>query len=393
MKMKLHNTYFGFTNNKTALQAGKIEKSLDMLWNYDGKTYLRKVLVFELLQAGRKPELEENYSYYSAKIDDYTKPKTLYKLEDQEGTYIELNKTLYDYALYLVENDFINNDKAKQFIENEEHGKAEAQRLENEQIEKARKEGSEKRLQEQEERKQRLEQKRAEWRNNGTELLQQFNIDPITKLLDDSWKEVRGIYTTVSKDEFYTSMYDQLLILIGNQAACINNAQYHVENINSDYPNNFTVKSNPTRYFEKEILFSVFNINAQDGNRTITAKVKAVFENRSYKGGSSATKKPKTETFYKYNAQERMFVPVQGEKLSIRQTDLFIYELDDKYYINESQSGLMVAKGETKQQAKDNCCNRLENYKSKIETAIKQAISVYGISPLYRNEVSETVHE
>ncbi|WP_223825223.1 hypothetical protein, partial [Enterobacter bugandensis] len=83
---------------------------------YDNKIITAKELVYKKLLEENTPCYEENYSYYSPRINDYTKPKTLYKIQ-KDNSYIEINKTLYNYALHLLDNNFLDPEKANDFIE------------------------------------------------------------------------------------------------------------------------------------------------------------------------------------------------------------------------------------------------------------------------------------
>lgn len=274
--MNLKNTYFGFTNNLKPLQRGKQEKSLDIMKRFDSGIMTEKEHIFYRLQEGYKPDIEENYSYYSPRIDGYTKPKTLYKLE-KESSFYELNKTLYNYAIYLLENDFINTEKANTYITNELKEKEEMEHLEQEQIKKE---------QEEKERKQETERKQAEeirqkkievWRTKGNELMTPDVRNLVTDIVNKNIDKYEVEINHDQRKEYINNIINKLPELLGNQGFLSHTLQYHVEEgYKRDYFHPMTI--------EAEILMSVFNINNDDSSRTITAKIKAVHENREYKG-------------------------------------------------------------------------------------------------------------
>jgi hypothetical protein len=141
--MTIKNTYFGFTDSLSNLQRGKVEKSLDQLYRFNGKVVTEKERILLIIKEGFTPDYEENYSYYSRKTEAMTKPKTLYKLSG-ENSFYEINKTLYNFALYLIENNFTDDTVASNYIQREAELKAEAERLEREKVEKERQEREEK---------------------------------------------------------------------------------------------------------------------------------------------------------------------------------------------------------------------------------------------------------
>jgi len=290
--MNLKNTYFGFTNGKKPMQAAKIEKSLDMLIKFDedNKIKSNKEFVYMKLEEGCKPEFEENYTYYSTRKDDWTKPRTLYKLVYPNGTtFHEINKTLYNYALHLIDNNFLNEEVARQYIVNKIKEKEEKGKLEQERIKKEREEKQRQQEKEEKERKERFEEKQKEWKENALELIKQFDKNPIIEVLNYHWNEVKERFPDTSEEDYFNNMSEKFTIMLGNKNQCIHLLQYYVENETDEfdpYKREFDIKNNPIQKLEKDILMKVFNITKEDKNITITAKVKAVFEGREYKGSN-----------------------------------------------------------------------------------------------------------
>lgn len=131
--------YVGFCKGMKPMTVGKIANQLEKKsrWECDGKKVVTSNMAFvayKVLQEGCVPEIHvEEYGYHYeythwgrekvwGKLD---KPKTTYRLSDKEdGTFYEVNKTLYDFGVYVMENF---NDFAD--IQNAE--KEEMERIEN----------------------------------------------------------------------------------------------------------------------------------------------------------------------------------------------------------------------------------------------------------------------
>ncbi len=393
--MNLKNTYFGFTNNKKPMQVAKIKNTLDKLWRFDGEVMSMKEYVFIKLQEGSKPNFEENYSYYSRRLDDYTKPKTLYKIQHDDNTYTEVTKTAYNYALHLINNDLLNEEKAQLFIDNEKVEKEQKERLEQERAQKEREETEAKRQKEEQEHKERRERKQREWHLIGEKILDKFEVNPITSILDNHWEKIKSIYVDEEKESFYNAMHEKFTIMLGNQDYCIHYLQMYVENENDTDQNKreYTIEGYPTMKLEKDILFKVFdNVSMDDKNITITAKVKAVFEDREYKG-SNNTSSNNVQKFYwlKNDNGQHNFVESHGKKLNIEGIKAYLkYNEDNTYSIVEEQTGLNIATNKaTQREAKDVASKAVSMNKEKLETLIQNAIKRYGLSPLYKEQ--ETV--
>lgn len=124
MAINIKNTYFGFTEKMTPMQKARAENSLDKLVRYNDEIMTRKEWIHRRLKEGVSPSYEENYSYYSSRTQAMTKPKTLYMLKWTETNHMgnldtifhEVNKTAYDYAIHLVENGFLDDSAAHEYV-------------------------------------------------------------------------------------------------------------------------------------------------------------------------------------------------------------------------------------------------------------------------------------
>lgn len=100
-------TLVGYTQNLLPMKKARVEKTLLKLIRYKGELLYTSEFVAKKIIEGSTPAYEENYSYYSRRLDGYTKPKTLYKLDNSSNTYNEITKTEYDFALWLIDNNIV----------------------------------------------------------------------------------------------------------------------------------------------------------------------------------------------------------------------------------------------------------------------------------------------
>lgn len=290
----IENTYFGFTNNKKPMQAARIEKSLDMLIRFDedDKIKTKKEFVYIKLKEGLKPSIEEDFTYYSSRLDDYTKPRTLYKLEYEDGSYHEINKTLYDYALYLIENNFLDEEVANAFIQNEIAEKEEKERLEQEKIKKEREEAEKKRQQEELKSKERARLINEKYSKLGNEFINRLGYDPIKKVLENHLPKFYEIVEEQNKetleqderDQFYNEIYSRMLYTLGHNDLCIDMMKRYAEDYKEGYYKPYELE-NIYLFLDQQLIFEVYNtVKLTDKPITITAKMKAAYEGREYKG-------------------------------------------------------------------------------------------------------------
>ena len=150
MNTNIKDTYLGFTNNLKPMQKLRVEKTLDNLIKCNGNVITNKEFILIKLQEGLIPVIEEDYSYYSSKLGCDTKPKSDYRLKDQDGSFYHITKTEYNYALYLLNNNFLDEQKVKEFIivENNRLLQLAQDELNQKQQEKERKENLEREKQE-----------------------------------------------------------------------------------------------------------------------------------------------------------------------------------------------------------------------------------------------------
>ncbi|WP_299831352.1 hypothetical protein [uncultured Metabacillus sp.] len=272
--IKLNNTYLGFTNNLKPIQKAKQENTLDNLIRFENDVMKEKEFIYTLLQKGYTPTIEENYSYYSRRLDGMTKPKTDYRLyNNEEDSFSSVTKTAYNFAVYVIENDFLNEDKLNNYIINEKdekeaREKAEQERIrlekENQQIER-----------EEMEAKREIERmnKVAAWESKGN----QFMNEEIKTLIENTVKD-NFIKHEVEADEqekqsFINGFISEMPQKLGNEGFIIHTLQYHnEEGHKKDYFHPMTI--------EAEILMTIFNIDKDDSSRIISNKVKKYYQEK-----------------------------------------------------------------------------------------------------------------
>jgi hypothetical protein len=148
----------GYGKELNEMRKAKLNKTLDKYYRYNGSILHSYEFIINRILESARLEIQENYSYYSAKLEGYTKPKTLYKLVDEDSSYSEVSKTEYDFAEWLVNNNIVTPEKIREFELIEDNRSKEIERLEAERVEK---ELQEKLRKEQE------EKEFIEWFNNS----------------------------------------------------------------------------------------------------------------------------------------------------------------------------------------------------------------------------------
>lgn len=115
----IEDSYLGYEKTlPSKLKVGQAVKQLDKKIRIDGVVMKQKMFILTLLQKGFKPKFVENYTYVM-KNGEYCKPKDSYQMEHEDLSFYEINKTLFDYANYLVDNALISPTIAEGYIETE----------------------------------------------------------------------------------------------------------------------------------------------------------------------------------------------------------------------------------------------------------------------------------
>lgn len=359
--MDIKNTYFSFTDNMNPMKKQKVENTLDKLTRYDGVVYKDKELIYKKLLEGAKPRIEYNYSYYSRKLDDYIKPKDDYRIEwDENGTvFYHISKTLYDYAIYLLENDFIDEQKANAFIV-EEQNRIELEKQKQIEQEQKQKEEQQARIQAAE-----------DFKNWHNEQASNYNNTEKLDLAREIFLNEIGQY-----NDFQLK---RLLVLIEN----IDNPDCKV------YLKNWLHSGNTA---SKKIFTHITGIRLHPTNKRTEAILDTVIAKDftgmlPYKKRQEKVKNEMTDTFYKMiKIPEPHFEAVRGEYIKKYGLDMFITESEvEGYALTECKSGLLITTAKSKQLLFEKLKKLIEQYSvEKINEMIHRAIERTGLSPKYQ---------
>lgn len=370
MKNTWRTSYLGFTEGKKAMQKARMENTLDNLVRVDGETMYEKEFALLKLVEGYTPGIEEDYSYYSRRLDDYTKPKTRYYIQKENSSY-DVTKTLYDFVGYLIDTGMNTLEKAISYAQNEatQLEKQEQDRLEKETTEKE--EQRIKSEKEKQERKDRHEQKVKEWAENGKQYMQGKTIEALRNAIETYWNEIKAMTKTDKHiEEFLNQAIDNYRGLFGNSEALKSRVGF-----------TFTDKVNENNLQTKiDSLFfgQLFGIIEDDKAITATAKVTAFLEHREYKGA----KQVELETYY-IRVVNKGFEERQGEKKRIGELTFFIGKEDGAYKATEARTGSCIGMAKTKAELMKKVRTINEEKSEQLNRGISSMIEKFGLSPLY----------
>ena len=123
-------SFLGFTDAIKEPRKTKVEDTLNKVMRYNGletetgeknPIMSRKQFLLELLKQGNNVICEHDVKYYSRKLEDYTKPKTEYRIYTTDGCFFEITKTEYDFCTYCKENNLVSNESINEYITEEEN--------------------------------------------------------------------------------------------------------------------------------------------------------------------------------------------------------------------------------------------------------------------------------
>ena len=366
--MNIKDTYLGFTDNLKPMQKVRAEKTLDNLIRHNDNIITNKEFILIKLQEGLIPGIEEDYSYYSRKLQGETKPKTDYRLKDQDGSFYHITKTEYNYALYLLDNNFLDEQKVKEFIVAEN----------NKLLQSAQDEFNQK--QQEKERKETLERQKQEFNNWLNEQTNNYNNNEKLDIVKSIFLDVQGQYNEL--------MLCKFLVLIEN----INNPMC------KDMLKSWLHNHNTT---SKKVFYHITGIklpSTDKGTMPLLDSLSTV----DFKGIIPYTKKQSkvnkvnkeviTDTFYKLvRKPEPHYEEVIGIPISKYGLNMFItQDANSVYNISEAKSGLLITNASTKNELMKKLKDTIEQYGiEKVNKMIQEQIDRIGIgiSPKYRDVI------
>jgi len=365
MNINIKDTYLGFTDNLKPMQKVRAEKTLDNLIRCNGNVITNKEFILIKLQEGLIPSIEEDYSYYSSKLRCDTKPRTDYRLKDQDGSFYHITKTEYDYANYLLENNFLDEQKVKEFIV------AENNRL----LQIAQDEFNQR--QQEKEHKETLEREKQEYDNWLTEQAENYNNNDKLDIAKSIFLDTQGQYNEL--------MLCKFLVLIEN----IDNPMC------KDMLKSWLHTNNP---ISKKVFYHMTCIKLPSTDKETIPLLNSL-STADYQGIVPYTKKQSnvtkvkkeviTDTFYKLiRKPEPHYEEVIGVPISKYGLDMFItQDANGTYYISEAKSGLLIINASTKVELMKKLKNTIDMHGiEKINQMIQDNINKVGIgiSPKYK---------
>jgi len=370
--ISIQSTYLGFTSSLIHLQKSKVEKALDTQIKHNNISMPKKQFVYNKLQEGYTPIVEENVTYYSRKIQDYTKPKTEYRLSS-ENNYYDITKTEYNFAVYLVQNDFLDIVKVKQYIDTEQTKLTQLAQIE---FDRKQQEKLDKEL---------LQQQKQEFDSWLSEQAENYSDNTKLDIAKSIFEYEQGDY-----NELYLC---KLFVLIDNIdiLACkekLKNSLYsHNKTSKKVFYHLTGVRLPSTDKGTMEILDGL-TISSYQG--IVPYKKKKLKSNNNEH--SATPKSPITETFYKLIRRNSNYHFESVTGLPITKYDINMFITQDEYgdyQLSESKSGvLIIANVPTKKELMSKLKSLIDQYD--IEYAkrlIQDSIDKYGISPKYQDIV------
>ena len=357
-QLENNKTYLGFTNDKTSLQAGKIEKCLDVVFRYSDGIMARKDAMLLGLRKGKLPVIAEEHCG--------EKVKKSYRLE-WDNFFNEITKTEYDFCVYLVENDLVTEEKVNEYInrENEEHEKvAEAERVASEEARIA---------------KEKAEKERADFRKWLQEKARNYHYS--------TWMDIQEkIFLSLYGEFAYPERAYELLVCIENidKPLCREElkARLHTDNKAS-----------------RKTFMCVTGLKLPNTNKE-TMEFLDILQVSNYAGTKEfkERKKPEEKEIMKENffilegsyTSGYQYKQILGELIKEHDIEFFIHKTpDNKIGISSVECGLKIVTGNTKTEA-IKALKRIINEKGNetVKKCINDAVVKFGKSP-YKTDINK----
>lgn len=362
-QLKNNNSFLGFTDNRTALQAGKIEKCLAKVFNYDGIIMERRDAVLLALRNGGEPEIEEKD--VNGKV---RKSYRIYSMLDESRVFTEITKTEYDFCMYLLRNDLISEENVNAYIEKEKGNQKEEEKAQEQALETAKKEEEE-------------QEKKAE----------EF----------DSWlKEETSKYIGTDKGNLMERIFIDKYGDFSNPIACLAILTC-IDNIDDNPLCREELKSrlHTDNAASRKTFECVTGLKLPKNNRDTKAfldnlKKSDYKEMIEYKNRKKVKDRgnDKLEEFYilEFDPNDKNKKPqyrkIMAERVVKKGFECFIHEMPDgKYGISSARCGMRLAVGRTKPEAVKELKRTINKVGDvKLRKNIEKVVKAYGENPLYK---------
>lgn len=365
-QLENNNSFLGFTDNRTALQAGKIEKCLSKAFRYDGVVMQRRDAMLMDLRDGKIPAVVETTVN--------GKNKKSYRLNFEiDGTKVfnEITKTEYDFCLYLIKNELVSEESVNAYIQDENRIREVEAENEKQEEEAAIRE---------EERAQEEREKFAEWAKNAAK---EYEGTPKGNLMEKIFVDKSGSFYNNERAFVLLACIDN----IDNNPLCKEELKGRLYTDNKASRKTFECvtglklpKSNKgTRSF-------IDNLHKADYQEMNEYKVKNVKKDKINKE-SDINK----QEFYilegkiENGEKKATYKKVLGERIVKRGFECFIREMPDGCFaISSTECGVKLATGNTKAEAIKELKKVISRVgDTKIREKIKEFVTVFGASPAY----------
>jgi len=361
-QLQKNNSLLGFTTNKTALQAGKIEACLSKVFRYDCIVMERRDAMLKYLREGKIPAVVETVVN--------GKNKKSYRLNftiDGTNVFNEITKTEYDFCLYLIKNDLVSEENVNAYLASENEKAAEADRTE-EETRKAEAEAQEKE-----------EAERASFK----------------MWLRSSAEMYEGTTKGNLMEQIFVDKYGEFTNRIGAYETLVN-----IDNIDNDRCRQalkerlHTDNKASRKVFEcvtglklpktnKETMEFLDNVQKSDYKEMVEYRTRVKNEK------ADAADEDNTRVFYilEFDPKEKEKLPVYtkilAEPITKKGFDCFIHEMPDgRYGISSVECGMRLSAGNTKAQAVKELKRVINKYgEIALRKHIEDAVKRFGASP------------
>ena len=366
-----NNSFLGFTDNRTALQAGKIEKCLSKAFRYNGVVMERRDKMLQDLRNGKEPKIAEET--VNGKTKKSYRVYSTIKDGEFAGTRVfsEITKTEYDFCMYLIKNDLVSEKRVNAYIEEEKQRKEEKEVAERQAEEAAR----------EEEEKQAAELAEFEtWAKSMAEMYSgTSNASTMEKIFIDKLGEFKNPIGAF-----------KLLVYIDNidsHPLCRKKLKERLYTGNKASRKTFEcVTGLKLPKSNKETRSFIDNLHKADYQEMNDYKVKNAKEDKVNK--ELDTNK---QEFYilegttENGEKKATYKKVLGERIVKRGFECFIREMPDgRFAVSSTECGVKLATGNTKAEAIKELKKVISRVgDTKIREKIKEFVTVFGASPAY----------
>lgn len=345
-----NNSFLGFTDNRTALQAGKIEKCLSKAFRYNGVVMERRDKMLQDLRNGKEPKIAEET--VNGKTKKSYRVYSTIKDGEFAGTRVfsEITKTEYDFCMYLIKNDLVSEERVNAYIEEEKQRKEEKEVAELAEFET--------------------------WAKSMAEMYSgTSNANTMEKIFIDKLGEFKNpigafrLLVYIDNIDSHPLCREKLKerLYTGNKASrktfeCVTGLKLPKNN--------------------RDTAEFIDNLHKSDYCNKVDYKVKDKTEVKS-------NNESELKEFYILEVDKehkrKEYKKVFGEKIVKKGFACFIHELKDKTYaVSSVECGVRLATGKTKSEAVKNLKREISRFGDvELRQKIQEIVNLYGASPLY----------